>query len=114
MSLYKHQINALLLGAGYVIVPASMKKYAECLYQKVVRKDNGKRFINIYQYDMSEVSTITPLTFTIEVAFETSDEHETWFTAEFYNLKPVQLLEALSFYEKQLLSLYDVLGGKDQ
>lgn len=94
-------------------------KEFENLYQKHVRTDKGRLFLNIYESDLGlllhhyrpESSFESGYSYTIEVCQESKVGG--WFRFQFYSLSAEEIDQNLSYYENTLISLAGSVGFRD-
>lgn len=110
----KDKIRQFLIERGYREWKGASHRHAELLFQRTYGEGEDRRkFINIWQYDMSDIRPERPLSFEVEICFET-DTDDIWFEGQYYGISPDQLFKYVEQLEGTLLHLYDVLGGKLQ
>lgn len=88
------------------------KAHASRFFQKQVRTENGKKFINIHEY--GPVFMGQPNKYEVGMTTETNNGG-IWFDCCFYGITEAQLRDHLSYLEHKLLGgVYETVGGLEQ
>ena len=109
----KAEVKQFLEARGYRCFGTSPLKPHAILYQKRVDTETGKKFFEVWEWDLSSMCENARPGYEVEVCFGT-DVDDAWFKGVFYGLNGSQLIEKLTVCEARLDQVFNVTGGKEK
>lgn len=99
---------------GYKEYVTRLNKEYERTFQKVFYTEQGKKFIDISIYDMSDVTqnVINPYMIEVGMCFDTNINE--WINCKYYTLTPESLMKNCDTLQNKLMEAFDVLNGIPQ
>lgn len=118
------KIAAELVSRGYfdcgqkAYSVSNRDRYDPMLFQKVIRTEKGKRFINVWNWDLRELykdrgrDLEGGLSYEVVAHFET--EGGPWVEIKFHGIVPDKLLDVLDEYEQLISESFERFKGVHQ